>query len=174
MSLQTDLTNARTQLESTRVQLRASARAVEALTRQVEDLKEQKERQRLDSQSMTTTLARRERMLEETLSRARGAESQVKQLEEERKSHNSECSKRLKDYDSRLKEAEERKSKAESEYNALKGATTALSEGWKRDVRAYKKEQANLKLLAEKDANAARARQTSSELCFRITVRMEC
>jgi len=113
-------------------------------------------------------------MLEETLSRARGAESQVKQLEEERKSHNSECSKRLKDYDSRLKEAEERKSKAESEYNALKGATTALSEGWKRDVRAYKKEQANLKLLAEKDANAARARQTSSELCFRITVRMEC
>lgn len=164
MALQTDLTNARALLESTKSQLRVSARAVETLTRQIEDQKEGKERMRLESQSMATTLSRRERMLEETLLRARGAESQLKQLVDDHKLHSSDCSKRIRDLEIRVKEAEERRAKAESEYSALKVATSNLGEGWRREVKAFRKEQAAIRLLSEKDANSAKSRQVTGKL----------
>lgn len=163
MGLQTELTSARTQLDSTKSQLRASARAVEALTRQVEDHKESRERQRLEAQNLSSTLARRERMLEETLARARAAEASSRSLEEEKKSHTAECSKRIRELEQRVKEAEERRAKAESEYGAMRSATASLTDGWKRELRTVKKEQAAIRLMAEKDTNAARSRQASSE-----------
>lgn len=164
MSLQTDLTNSRTQLEHTRTQLRASARAVESLTRQIEDLKEGKERSRLELQGMSTTLTRRERMLEETLSRARLAENNFKISEEERKSHYGECSKKLKELESRCREAEERRAKAESEYQALKSSTSNLYGGFAKEIAALKKELKSTKLKNEQDRNDSRTRQQSSEL----------
>lgn len=161
MSLQTDLTNARTQLEHTRTQLRASARAVESLTRQIEDLKEGKERSRLELQGMTTTLTRRERMLEETLTRARTAESSLKVLEDEKKMHYGECSKKMKELEARCKEAEDRRAKAESEYMALRSASSNLAGGFAKEVKALKKELHSAKLKSEQDRNEARARQQS-------------
>lgn len=163
MSLQTDLTNSRTQLEHTRTQLRASARAVESLTRQIEDLKEGKERSRLELQGMSTTLIRRERMLEETLARARTAESNTKILEEEKRLHYGECNKKLKDLENRCREAEERRSKAESEYNAIKSSTSNLYGGFAKEVSALKKELKNTKLKNEQDRNDSRTRQQSSK-----------
>lgn len=165
MSLQTDLTNSRAQLNSTRMQLRATARAVESLTRQLEDLKEGKERQRIEIQGLQTTLTRRERMLDETLARARAAESSAKNLEEEKKAHNADCAKRIKELEGRCREAEERRAKADSEYQAMKGATVALTDSWKRDVKGLKKEQMALKLASERDANSARSRQAAGEHC---------
>lgn len=172
MTLQTELTNSRTQLEHTRTQLRASARAVESLTRQIEDLKEGKERSRLELQGMSTTLTRRERMLEETLARARAAESSAKSLEEEKKLHYGECSKRLKELENRCREAEERRAKAESEYNALKSSTSSLYGGFAKEVNALKKELKNAKLKNEQDRNDSRTRQQSSELSIIIFTRL--
>lgn len=102
-------------------------------------------------------------MLDETLLRARTAESSVKTLEEEKKAHNADCAKRLKDLESRCREAEERRAKAESEYQALRGATTALGEGWKKEIKELKKDQAALKLSSERDVNDARSRQGAGE-----------
>lgn len=164
MSLQTDLTNSRTQLEHTRTQLRASARAVESLTRQIEDLKEGKERSRLELQGMSTTLSRRERMLEETLARARTAESSLKALEEEKKAHYSECTKKMKDLESRCREAEERRAKAESEYQALKSASSSLTGGFAKEIKQLKKELHSARLKSEQDSNEGRQRQQSGEL----------
>jgi hypothetical protein len=170
MSLQTELTNSRTQLESTRTQLRASARAVESLTRQIEDLKEGKERSRLELQGLTTTLTRRERMLEETLSRARTAESNSKTLEEEKKLHYSDCTRKMKELEIKFKEADEKRLKMESEYNALRSATNGLSDGWRKELKSLKKELASAKLGGEQARNDARTRQQSGESCFPLFI----
>jgi predicted nucleic acid-binding Zn-ribbon protein len=100
-------------------------------------------------------------MLDETLARARVAEASVKALEEEKKAHNADCSKRLKDLEGRCREAEEKRAKADSEYQALRGLTAALSDGWKKDVKELRKEQTALKLVSERDCNDARSRQAT-------------
>lgn len=153
----------RAQLESTRAQLRSSARAVESLTRQNEDAKEVRERLRLELQSAGTTLTRKERMLEETLARARAAESSVRSLEEEKKAHYADCTKRLKNLETRVKEAEERRGKAESEYAALRTGSASLTEGWKRELKQLRKDQAALRLDAEKVRNEVRSRQAAGK-----------
>lgn len=163
MTLQTDLTNSRAQLESTRTQLRASARAVESLTRAIEDLKEGKERSRLELQAMSTTLSRRERMLEETLSRARSAESSNRSLEDEKKLHYGECTKKIKDLELRCREAEERRGKAESEYQALRSAAAGLGDGFKKEIKMLKKELNTARLKGEQERNDAKTRQQSGE-----------
>ena len=170
MTLQTELTNSRAQLDSTKSQLRASARAVESLTRQLEDLKESRERQRMELSTVQTTLTRRERMLEDTLARARAAEASLKVSEDDKKVHNAECSRRTRDLEGRCREAEERRARAEAEYQALRSATTALSEGWKKEVKLLRKDQAALKLAGEKDCNDARSRQTAGEQDFQLLV----
>lgn len=127
----------------------------------MEDLKEARERLRIESQGVATTLARKERMLEETLARARAAESTSRTLEEEKKTHNTECASKIKELEHRVREAEERKNKAESEYAALRSATSALTDGWKREMKALRKDQSTLRLSGEKDCNEARSRQTA-------------
>ncbi|KAK7686219.1 hypothetical protein QCA50_010439 [Cerrena zonata] len=69
--LQAGVLNAKNALENTKAQLRLSQRQVSQLTRQTEDLKEVRERLRLENEGLNNVVARKERLLQEVLDRAR-------------------------------------------------------------------------------------------------------
>ncbi|GAA5884113.1 hypothetical protein JCM16303_005922 [Sporobolomyces ruberrimus] len=132
--LQSELLLAKNGLESTRGQLRLSQRAVDFLGRQNEDLKETKERLNVEIESLTRQLNRRERTGEETLTRARQAESSLTSLQTEHKQYISGHKQRTKDLEESEKRSREELKRVEMEYEGLRSGMRSMSQGWKRDL----------------------------------------
>ncbi|GAA6026347.1 hypothetical protein JCM8202_001955 [Rhodotorula sphaerocarpa] len=138
--LQSDLLQARAALESTRGQLRLSQRAVEHLGRQTEDLRETKDRLSSEIDGLSRQLARKERLQEEALTRARAAESSLSSTQQELADVKASVKGRLKELEERSKAAEEVKVRTEKEYAALRDGMRTMQEGWRDDLRWLKEE----------------------------------
>jgi len=117
--LQSDLLQARSALESTRGQLRLSQRAVEFLGRQNDDLKETKERLATEIEGLNRSLARKERLQEEALARARIAEASLAELQQTHRAAVSSHKGKMKELEEGKHKSDEARAKAESEYGAL-------------------------------------------------------
>ncbi|BGP47776.1 hypothetical protein JCM10450v2_003641 [Rhodotorula kratochvilovae] len=133
--LQSDLLQARTALESTRGQLRLSQRAVEFLGRQNEDLKETKERLTGEIEQLNRQIARKERLQDEALVRARTAEGALAALQKEHAELERGVKGKMKELEEGTKRAEEAKVKSEREYAGLRDGLRTMQEGWKDDLR---------------------------------------
>ncbi|KAI0309216.1 hypothetical protein OF83DRAFT_94029 [Amylostereum chailletii] len=138
--LQTGVINARNALENTKAQLRLSQRSVAQLTRQTEDLKDVRERLRLENEGLNNVVARKERLLQEVLERARKAEAEAATLKTQVKTEGASTKKSLKEMEAALAESSALSSKSEREYVTLRDAVRALKEGWAADVGALKEE----------------------------------
>lgn len=138
--LQTGVVNARNALEHTKSQLRLSQRTVSQLTRQTEDLKESRERLRLENEGLNNVVARKERLLQEVLERARKAEAEAATMKQQLKTETSSTKKALRDMESALAESTALSSKSEREYITLRDSVKGLTEGWKRDIDRLREE----------------------------------
>ncbi|KAG0657157.1 hypothetical protein C6P46_006654 [Rhodotorula mucilaginosa] len=136
--LQSDLLQARSALESTRGQLRLSQRAVEHLGRQTEDLRETKERLSSEIQGLNRQLARKERLQDEALARARAAEASLATAQKELTDLKATVKSRMKELEEGAKRAEEAKVKTEREYTALRDGLRTMQDGWRDDLRWLK------------------------------------
>ncbi|KAJ4474984.1 hypothetical protein J3R30DRAFT_3505673 [Lentinula aciculospora] len=132
--LQTGVINARNALENTKAQLRLSQRSVATLTRQTEDLKEGRERLRLENEGLNNVVARKERLLQEVLERARKAESEATQLRSQLKTETSQSKKSLREMELALAESTALSQKSEREYITLRESLKHLTESWKTDT----------------------------------------
>ncbi|GAA5946167.1 hypothetical protein JCM3775_006303 [Rhodotorula graminis] len=133
--LQSDLLQARTALESTRGQLRLSQRAVEFLGRQNEDLKETKDRLSSEIDGLNRQLARKERLQDEALTRARTAEGALQVLQKQHSELERGVKGRMKELEEGAKKAEDAKVRSEREYAGLRDGLRTMQEGWKDDLR---------------------------------------
>ncbi|ODN90222.1 hypothetical protein L198_06240 [Cryptococcus wingfieldii CBS 7118] len=139
-SLQTELLNTKTHLERVKSEVRAGQRRVEQLTRQKEDLQETKERMRVENEGLNNVIARKERLLQEVLERARTAESAFKEISSTRKTLEQSTKKSLTDMTAQLQEAKMREMKAEREAQSLKDGVQSLKDLWARDVKGVREE----------------------------------
>ncbi|KAJ7224098.1 hypothetical protein GGX14DRAFT_424219 [Mycena pura] len=104
--LQTGVLNARNALENTKSQLRLAQRSVAQLTRQTEDLKEARERLRLENEGLNNVVARKERLLQET----------------------------IREMETGLAESTALSQKSEREYITLRDSIKGLVDGFKHDT----------------------------------------
>ncbi|KAJ7117806.1 hypothetical protein C8R44DRAFT_674170 [Mycena epipterygia] len=138
--LQTGVSNARNALENTKAQLRLSQRSVAQLTRQTEDLKEGRERLRLENEGLNNVVARKERLLQEVLDRARKAEAESATLKTQLKSETSTSKKTIREMETALAESTALSQKSEREYITLRDSIKGLVEGWKSDTERLREE----------------------------------
>ncbi|KAG7094113.1 hypothetical protein E1B28_007727 [Marasmius oreades] len=138
--LQTGVINARNALENTKAQLRLSQRTVAQLTRQTEDLKEGRERLRLENEGLNNVVARKERLLQEVLERARKAEAEAATLKSQLKSETATSKKTLREMESQLSESTALSQKCEREYVTLRDSLKAMTESWKQDTDKLREE----------------------------------
>ncbi|KAH7874099.1 uncharacterized protein C8R40DRAFT_1111315 [Lentinula edodes] len=138
--LQAGVVNARNALENTKAQLRLSQRSVASLTRQTEDLKEGRERLRLENEGLNNVVARKERLLQEVLERARKAETDATQLRSQLKSETSQSKKSLREMEVALAESTALSQKSEREYITLRESLKHLTESWKSDTERLRDE----------------------------------
>lgn len=136
--LQAGVLNAKNALENTKAQLRVSQRQVSQLTRQTEDLKEVRERLRLENEGLNNVVARKERLLQEVLDRARKAEAEVITLKSQLKNETTSSKKTIRDMESSLTECTARTQKAEREYTTLRDSMKDL-------VRSFETDASNLR-----------------------------
>ncbi|KAF8902409.1 hypothetical protein CPB84DRAFT_1707688 [Gymnopilus junonius] len=132
--LQTGVVNARNALENTKQQLRLSQRSVAQLTRQTEDLKEGRERLRLENEGLNNVVARKERLLQEVLDRARKAEAEAASLKTQLKTETTTSKKTLREMEAALSESTALSQKSEREYITLRDSLKQLTESWKYDT----------------------------------------
>ncbi|KAH9479196.1 hypothetical protein JR316_0007782 [Psilocybe cubensis] len=138
--LQTGVVNARNALENTKAQLRLAQRSVAQLTRQTEDLKEGRERLRLENEGLNNVVARKERLLQEVLERARKAEAEAATLKSQLKSETSTSKKTIRELESSLAECTARTAKAEREYTVLRESVKGMGDTWRADVEGLRVE----------------------------------
>ena len=162
--LQAGVSNARNALENTKTQLRLSQRTVAQLTRQVEDYKEGRERLRVENDGLNNVVARKERLLQEVLERARKAEAEVATLKSQLKTETSTSKKTIKDMETTLAESTTLSQKSEREYLTLRDSMKSLNEAWKRETDGIRdevrKREDQIKAEGEK---VAKMRQKLSE-----------
>ncbi|ESK89330.1 hypothetical protein Moror_16248 [Moniliophthora roreri MCA 2997] len=132
--LQAGVINARNALENTKAQLRLSQRTVAQLTRQTEDLKEGRERLRLENEGLNNVVARKERLLQEVLERARKAEAEAATLKGQLKTETASSKKSLREMESQLSESTALSQKCEREYITLRDSLKSMKESWKSDT----------------------------------------
>ncbi|KAH9074714.1 hypothetical protein EDB83DRAFT_2504880 [Lactarius deliciosus] len=132
--LQTGVINARNALENTKAQLRLSQRSVAQLTRQTEDLKEVRERLRLENEGLNNVVARKERLLQEVLERARKAETEAVALKAQLKAETTSSKKSLREMEAALTESTALSSKSEREYITLRDSLKGMKSAWRADV----------------------------------------
>ncbi|KAF9560124.1 hypothetical protein CPC08DRAFT_708323 [Agrocybe pediades] len=149
--LQTGVVNARNALENTKQQLRLSQRSVAQLTRQTEDLKEVRERLRLENEGLNNVVARKERLLQEVLERARKAEAEAATLKSQLKTETSTSKKAIREMEAALSESTALSQKSEREYITLRDSIKGMVEAWKQDTDRLHQEMKRRedKLLAE-------------------------
>ncbi|KAJ6619935.1 hypothetical protein B0H10DRAFT_2163738 [Mycena sp. CBHHK59/15] len=138
--LQTGVVNARNALENTKAQLRLSQRSVAQLTRQTEDLKEGRERLRLENEGLNNVVARKERLLQEVLDRARKAEAEAATLKTQLKTETGTAKKTIREMESALAESTALSQKSEREYITLRESMKGLVESWKNDTERLREE----------------------------------
>ncbi|KAH7922624.1 hypothetical protein BV22DRAFT_1037288 [Leucogyrophana mollusca] len=132
--LQTGVVNARNALENAKSQLRVSQRTVAQLTRQTEDLKEGRERLRLENEGLNNVVARKERLLQEVLERARKAEAEAATLKSQLKSETATSKKSIREMEAALAESTTLSQKSEREYITLRDSIKSMTESWKSDT----------------------------------------
>lgn len=138
--LQTGVVNARNALENTKAQLRLSQRSVAQLTRQTEDLKEGRERLRLENEGLNNVVARKERLLQEVLERARKAEAEAATLKSQLKSETTAAKKSVQEMKAALSESTALSQKSEREYITLRDSIKGLVESWRADTERLREE----------------------------------
>jgi len=138
--LQAGVVNARNALENTKTQLRLSQRTVAQLTRQVEDLKDGRDRLRLENEALNNVVARKERLLQEVLERARKAEADVTSLKASLKTTSAEAKKSLRDMEEATNQAVISSQKTSREYVTLRDSVKDMTEGWHREVKLLRDE----------------------------------
>ncbi|KAK6905964.1 hypothetical protein I203_106799 [Kwoniella mangroviensis CBS 8507] len=138
--LQTELINARGHLERVKQEVRSAQRVIGSLTRQTEDLKETRERMRVECEGLNNVIARKERLLQEVLERARTAESSLSQHQSTRKALEQSTKKSLSHMTSQLTEAQAGQAKAERECVALRESVKSLRDVWAREVKSVRDE----------------------------------
>ncbi|KAF8972776.1 hypothetical protein BDZ97DRAFT_1649862 [Flammula alnicola] len=138
--LQTGVVNARNALENTKTQLRLSQRSVAQLTRQTEDLKEGRERLRLENEGLNNVVARKERLLQEVLERARKAEAEAAALKAQLKNETSTSKKTIREMEATLSESTALSQKSEREYITLRDSLKGMAESWKQDTDRLREE----------------------------------
>jgi len=106
------------------------------LTRQTEDLKDGRERLRLENESLNNVVARKERLLQEVLERARKAEAEVITLKTSLKNETQAAKKSV----STVNEAVAISQKSQREYSLLKDSITSMAQDWKTEVKDLKEE----------------------------------
>ncbi|KAF8628724.1 hypothetical protein AX17_005946 [Amanita inopinata Kibby_2008] len=132
--LQLGVINARSALENTKGQLRLSQRTVAQLTRQTEDLKEGRERLRLENEGLNNVVARKERLLQEVLERARKAEAESATLKSQLKTETTTTKKAMREMEAALTESTALSQKCEREYITLRDSIKGLVESFKTDA----------------------------------------
>lgn len=106
------------------------------LTRQVEDLKDGRERLRLENESLNNVVARKERLLQEVLERARKAEAEVTNLKGQLKTETAAAKKSV----ATVSEALAQSQKAQREYITLRDSISGMTQNWKDEVKSLKDE----------------------------------
>lgn len=152
--LQTGVVNARNALENTKAQLRVSQRTVAQLTRQTEDLKDGRERLRLENEGLNNVVARKERLLQEVLERARKAEAEVVTLKAQLKSETSTSKKSLQEMRAALSESTALSQKSEREYITLRDSIKGLVESFKNDTNRLREEMRKREEKVKSEAEA--------------------
>jgi len=132
--LQTGVINAKNALENTKAQLRLSQRTVAQLTRQTEDLKEGRERLRLENEGLNNVVARKERLLQEVLERARKAEAEAATLKSQLKTETTTSKRSLREMEAALAESTTLSQKSEREYITLRDSIKSMTESWKHET----------------------------------------
>ncbi|KAF9645889.1 hypothetical protein BDM02DRAFT_3100708, partial [Thelephora ganbajun] len=164
--LQAGILSTRNKLDDTKHQLRQSQRQVSQLTRQTEDLKEARERLRLENEGLNNVVARKERLLQELLERARKAESEVITLRAQLKSDSTMTKKNLREMEATVAEQRSRTQKSEREYTTLKESIDGMKRNWKTDIDALREEmnRRDDKARAEAAGMAKKYRKMADEL----------
>ncbi|KAG2137603.1 uncharacterized protein EDB93DRAFT_1167065 [Suillus bovinus] len=152
--LQAGVINARNALENTKSQLRLSQRTVAQLTRQTEDLKEGRERLRLENEGLNNVVARKERLLQEVLERARKAEAEAATLKSQLKTETTTSKKSLREMESALMESTALSQKAEREYITLRDSIKSMTESWKHDTDRLREEMRKREDKLKKEAES--------------------
>jgi len=158
--LQAGVLNAKNALENTKGQLRLSQRQVSQLTRQTEDLKEVRERLRLENEGLNNVVARKERLLQEVLDRARRAEAEVVSLKSQLKQETTSSKKTMREMESSVAESSARTLKSEREYATLRDSMKGLVEGFKTEAAALREEMRKREEKVKAEATAAAAKYT--------------
>jgi len=120
----------------------------------IEDLKETKERLNTEIEQLTRQLNRRERTTEETLSRARSAESSLATLQTEHKTYVSTHKSRTKELEENEKKSREELKRVEMEYENLRDGMRSMQSGWKRDLEWLKESLGKKEKELEAKSNA--------------------
>lgn len=110
-------------------------------------------------------IARKERLQEEALRRAKVAESTLASLQKTYQEETSAYKSRLKLLEESTSEAELARAKAESEYNSLRAGMKSMSEGWKADLEWLKSDLRRMEGTHKKELDDARLKH-SSRACF--------
>jgi len=132
--LQAGVVASRTALDNAKAQLRISQRTVAQLTRQTEDLKEGRERLRLENEGLNNVVARKERLLQEVLERARKAESEAQAYKTQLKLETTNAKRSIREMELTLAESTALSTKSEREYITLRDSIKHMTEGWKADM----------------------------------------
>nr|XP_019007424.1 uncharacterized protein I206_07876 [Kwoniella pini CBS 10737]OCF46205.1 hypothetical protein I206_07876 [Kwoniella pini CBS 10737] len=155
-NLQTELINTKGHLERVKQEVRSAQRVIGSLTRQTEDLKETRERMRVECEGLNNVIARKERLLQEVLERARGAESSLAQHQSTRKALEQSTKKSLSHMTSQLTEAQAGQAKSERECVALRESVKSLRDVWAREVKSVRDEWKRGEEKGRKDREEAR------------------
>ncbi|KAL4249868.1 hypothetical protein ABKN59_002032 [Abortiporus biennis] len=158
--LQAGVLNAKNALENTKAQLRLSQRQVSQLTRQTEDLKEVRERLRLENEGLNNVVARKERLLQEVLERARKAEAEVVSLRSQLKSETTTSKKSLREMEAQVAESSAKSQKSEREYITLRDSIKSLVESFKTDNENLREEMKKRETKVKAEAEEVRKKYT--------------
>lgn len=95
---------------------------------------------RVENGSLNNVIARKERLLQEVLERARTAETSLKELQQTRKSLEQSTKKQVQEMTQQMNDAIVEKTKAERECVSLRDGVKSLRDVWAREVKALKEE----------------------------------
>ncbi|KIJ55301.1 hypothetical protein M422DRAFT_199441 [Sphaerobolus stellatus SS14] len=152
--LQAGVMASRTALDNAKAQLRLSQRTVAQLTRQNEDLKEGRERLRLENEGLNNVVARKERLLQEVLERARKAEAEAQSLKVQLKQETTSSKRTIREMEVTVAESTAISAKSEREYITLRDSIKAMTDGWKKDLAKVKEDMAKKEKESKKEEEA--------------------
>ncbi|ORY29368.1 hypothetical protein BCR39DRAFT_175626 [Naematelia encephala] len=155
-NLQTELVNTKGHLERIKQEVLKSRRVIESLTRQTEDLKETRERMRMECEGLNNVIARKERLLQEVLERARTAESALATHQANKKAIEQSTKKQLQAMTSQLTDSQVSQARAEREERALRESVKSLRDVWTREVKAVREEVKRTEEKGRKEREEAR------------------